>query len=131
MDLHIEGQFNVIVARGPFNRELVIAGDKAQEELDSGLQASGRWGTMLVFKDSALATLEALEEITSILKARVARGIKPVAVAIVLGQDVEGARLMQAHYVNAYANADINVRAFDSEESAVSWLKSELQPASL
>ena len=124
MELHVSDQMNVIEARGPFNRELVIAGDTAQERVDSALQNEKRWGTVLVFKESALAPPDALDEISRILKKRIARGIRPVGVAFVFGNDVEGARLMQPLYLKAYASAGILGKAFDNLKDAQDWLRS-------
>ena len=122
MQLVIQDRLNVIEAEGPFNLELVRAGDAAQEQLDAQLQAKGRWGTILIFKTSALASFEVLEEIETILKRRNDKGICPTGVAIVLSPDVEGASLMSAFYLKAYTNAGIVTRVFDSREAAQDWL---------
>ena len=62
MDVQVSGRLNILEARGPFNKELVIAGDAVQEALDAVLNAQGRWGTVLVFKENALASPEAVAE---------------------------------------------------------------------
>ena len=91
MEVQILERFNVLEATGPFNRELVVAADKAQEKLDGLLRQGGSWGTILIFKNSAMASLEAIEEIGNIVRARAARGIRPAAIALVFGAEVEAA----------------------------------------
>jgi hypothetical protein len=122
MELLISNGLNVIEAEGPFNLELVIAGDAAQEKIDAELQAKGRWGTILIFRKSALASFEAVAQIEEILKRRKARGIVPVAVAIVVGSEVEGGALMSPYYLKAYTNAGIAAQLFETREMAEPWL---------
>jgi hypothetical protein len=122
MDLKVCGPLNILEARGPFNKELVIAGDAAQEALDAVLNAQGRWGTVLVFKGSALASPEAVVEIANIVKRRVDKGIRPVAIGLVVTPDVEGGALMQSHYLAAYAKAGIPGKVFDDVENAKLWV---------
>jgi len=122
MDIQVAGRLNVLEAKGPFNLELVVAGDVAQERLDAVLNARGRWGTVLVLKENALASPEAIAEIANILQRRVQRGIRPVAFALVVGPEVEGGALMQSHYLAAYASAGIPGRAFTALEPAKLWV---------
>lgn len=126
MDLHVTGPLNVIEAYGPFNRELVVAGGIAQEKLDAALQCMERWGTILVFKLSALASQEALEEITRNLKRRIERGLVPAAVGLVFSADVEGGALMTPLFLKAYANAGLRVQAFSSLVEAEEWVQNAI-----
>lgn len=132
MQLEQSGQLNILEASGPFNLELVIAADKAQERLYETLASKGRWGTVLIFRDNAMTSLEAVAEITKILLRRQAQGYAPVAVALVFGADVEGGKLMKMHYLNAYKSAGIDGRIFDNDEAAKEWVASviDVQPAS-
>lgn len=124
MQLELSGQLNVLEATGPFNKELVIAADVAQEGLYAELANKGRWGTILIFRENALTSLDALEEITHALKRRAAQGYAPVAVALVFGAGVEGGVLMQPYYLNAYKNAGIQGRCFTDELAAKEWVSS-------
>jgi len=124
MQLEQSDRLNILEATGPFNLELVIAADKAQEELYASLRNIGRWGTVLIFRESALASLDALAMISTTLLKRKSQGYVPVAVALVFGQEVEGANLMKAHYLNAYLQAGIECRIFDGEEPAKKWVVS-------
>jgi len=128
MELVVHDRLNMIEAEGPFNLQLVTAGDAAQEKLDAELQSKGRWGTLLIFRKSALASFEVIAEIESILKRRKAKGICPQAVAIVLGPEVEGASLMAPHYLKAYTNAGILTQVFDREDAATQWLSTQIGP---
>lgn len=122
MDVQIAGRLNILEAKGPFNLELIVAGDVAQEQLDAVLNARGRWGTVLVLKENALASPEAIAEIARIVQRRANKGIRPVAFALVVGPEVEGGALMQPHYLAAYASAGIPGRAFTDLESAKLWV---------
>nr|WP_326528552.1 hypothetical protein [Rhodoferax sp.] len=122
MDVQVSGRLNILEARGPFNKELVIAGDAVQEALDAVLNAQGRWGTVLVFKENALASPEAVAEIASIVKRRVDKGIRPVAIGLVVTPDVEGGAIMQSHYLAAYAKAGIPGKVFPDVEKAKLWV---------
>jgi hypothetical protein len=122
MNLVVSDRINVIEAKGPFNVELVTVGDVAQEKVDAELQSKGKWATMLIFLENAMASLEVLVEIENILKRRNAKGIHPVGVAIVMKSDVEGASIMASHYLTAYSNAGLLARHFQEEQAAMDWL---------
>lgn len=122
MQLEQSGFLNVLEATGPFNKELVVAADAAQENLYESLVQKGRWGTVLIFRESALVSLEALAEISAILRRRKTQGYAPVAVALVFGPEVEGGALMQSHYLKAYQSADIDGRIFSNEADAKAWM---------
>lgn len=126
MELEVSGQLNVMEAIGPFNVQLVLAGDVAQQKLDAELQQKGRWATMLIFRESALASFEVLTEIEGIVRRRMSQGLCPVGVALVLGNDVEGATLMRPLYLKAYVNAGVLTRVFDNVEDGKAWLQSLL-----
>ena len=122
MELEQSGRLNILEATGPFNVELVVAADAAQDQLYKSLQSEGSWGTVLVFRESALISLDALAEITNCLKRRRGQGYAPVAVALVFGSNVEGGALMSAHYLKSYENAGVRGRIFQDEEDAKEWL---------
>lgn len=126
MEVSVSAQLNVMEAHGPFNKELVIAADRAQQQVDAHLPTSQRWGTVLVFKGSALASPEAMDEITQIVARRAAQGIRPAAIAIVLGADVEGASIMGPGYLRAYAASGIPGAVFASEDAARDWVLAQL-----
>lgn len=120
------GQLNVVVATGPFNLELVIDADKDQDAQYEALAQNGKWGTILIFRESAMASLDAIAEITKILRNRKAQGYVPVAVGLVFGPDVEGRNLMKMHYLNAYKEAGIEGQIFEREDLAAKWVSSLL-----
>ena len=99
-----------------------MAADIAQDELYKSLQSEGSWGTVLIFRDSALISLDALAEITNTLNKRRIQGYAPAAVALVFGPNVEGAGLMSEHYLKAYENAGVVGRIFRDEDAAKQWL---------
>ena len=124
MELRRSGQLNILEATGPFNAEMVIAADAAQEALYASMLQKGRWGTVLIFRENALASLEAVAEITAILLRRKEQGYVPVAVALAISPTVQGGLFMQPLYLKAYWNAGIEARAFDSVQAASTWVAS-------
>jgi hypothetical protein len=126
MEVSVDAQLNIMEAHGPFNKELVIAADRAQEVVDPHLPTAVRWGTILIFKGSALATPDAMEEIARTVTRRCAQGIRPVAIGFVLGADVEGAGMMGVHYVRAYGRAGIPGEVFADVDTARQWVLAQL-----
>jgi len=124
MQVEQTGQMKILEATGPFNIELVIAADVAQDDIYKSLNKLERWGTVLIFRKSALASPDALAEITRILTRRKEEGFLPVAVALVIGVDVEGVNVMTPHFLNVYQKAGINGRAFTSVDEAKQWMTS-------
>lgn len=122
MDLRVQEQLNVMEARGPFNLQLVLAAEQAQEQVDAALRDQAQWATLLLFRESALATFDALAEIEAIVRRRLAQGLCPLGVALVLEPAVEGASLMGPLYLKAYVNAGVNARLFAHEDAARAWL---------
>ena len=122
MELEASGRLNILEATGPFNLELVVAADAAQDPLYKSLQSEGSWGTVLIFRESALISFDALAAITKSLSIRRSQGYAPVAVALVFGSNVEGGAFMSSHYLKAYENAGVVGRIFSDEEEAKEWL---------
>ena len=125
MEVSVDAQLNIMEARGPFNKELVLAGDQAQEQIDPHLPRAQRWGSILVFKGSALATPDAIAAIADIVARRCAQGIRPVAIALVMAADVEGASLMAPHYLQAYARSGIPGAVFADVQAATDWVRAQ------
>lgn len=126
MEVSVDAQLNIMEAHGPFNKELVLAADQAQEQIDPHLPSAQRWGSILVFKGSALATPDAMEEIASTIARRCAQGIRPVAIGFVLAAEVEGAGIMGDHYVRAYSRSGIPGAVFADMDAARQWVLGQL-----
>ncbi|TXH88862.1 MAG: hypothetical protein E6Q78_09360 [Rhodoferax sp.] len=126
MEVSVDAKLNIMVAHGPFNKELVLAADQAQEQIDPHLESAQRWGSVLVFKGSALATPDAITAIADIVARRCAQGIRPVAIALVMADDVEGASLMAPHYLQAYARSSIPGAVFAEVQAASDWVLAQL-----
>ena len=127
MQLEQSGHLNILKATGPFNKELVVAADHAQEPLYEALLQKVHWGTVLIFCESALATPDAFEALTTILKKRMMQGYAPVAVALVFEPGVEGANLMKSLYLSAYKQAGIDGRVFSDVTAAKEWVGALIQ----
>ena len=126
MEVSVDERLNIMEAHGPFNKELVLAADQAQEKIDPHLPTADRWGSVLVFRESALATPDAIAAIGDIVARRCAQGIRPVAIALVMAADVEGASLMAPHYLQAYAHSGIPGAVFADLQVATEWVLAQL-----
>ena len=129
VESRIDGNILVQEATGPFNKEFVWAMASANAEARVQLVSIGPWGAILVFKHSALASLEMLREFGKYLATQVRKGQASVATALVMSPEVEGASIMSPHYLRVWAEAGIVCQHFDSISGAATWIRSLLRPA--
>lgn len=119
------------IVTGPFNAELVKAVPQTRAEAFKAFAQRGPWGDVIIFRHSALASVDALAALAESLQQRAAAGLLPHATALVLPPDVEGARLLAASYLkcfrdSAYDAAGIPVAEFTNEADARVWLAAQL-----
>lgn len=124
---------NIITSQvtGPFNAELVKAVPRTRAEAFKTFVRRGKWGDLIVFRSSALASADAMAALADNLRHRHSTGQLPHATALVLPPDVEGARLLAPSYLkcfkdSAYDAAGIPVAEFAHEDDARAWLKAQL-----
>jgi len=124
-----EGSVIRILAEGPFNREAVQAVGLAMRDLFASMPSAGRFADLLEFRNSLLASPDALEAFADFLKAMSAAKTAPVAVAYVVGPQVEGRSLMLPIFAKLYAEHGREFEAFETQAEAEHWLRERLTPA--
>ena len=121
------GNVMICEATGPFNKELVGAVSAVQADLIDGIIQQGKWGDVVIFKDNAMASPEAIASYTEYLQALVAAGVMSSATALVMTPDVEGAEFMLPLYRKCYEVVGLTVGLFDNTEAALAWVKSRIE----
>jgi hypothetical protein len=126
IDYRIEGRILRAAAVGPFNSELVTVIPAAISALVAKLASEGKWGQIITFHESALASLDALSDFEQYLKSHYSNvRINPVT-ALVLGTDIEGASVMAPLFEKCYVEAGIECRCFDNLSAALYWVESKI-----
>ena len=120
---------NVLIcyATGPFNAELIEAVSKVETGLIVELIQQGKWGDVIVLKESALASPDTVDAFAANVKRLVGLGVMSSATALVLTPEVEGAQLMAPHYIRAYSNVGLELHVCDSLEQGWNWVKARLE----
>lgn len=123
-----EGCLLISEAEGPFNLELVQALRRPVVEAAAPLAAQGdAWGHLSRFRRSALASPDALAALAGFLGWLKEQGMAPTFTAYVLGDEVEGARLMDLPLRRCFEAAGLHMATFADEDSARAWLLQALQ----
>lgn len=109
-------------ARGPFNAELLRALKDVQGELEAEMRLGKLQRIDIVrFIESCLAPIDVIQIFERRLLEIVANGSAPRAVAYVLTDDVEGAKVMTPHFRSAHQRAGIPFCIFSNEADAEKW----------
>ncbi len=121
-------QENVLIcyATGPFNFELMEALSNVQKPVIEELIKQGKWGDVVILKESALVSPETLNAFEAYLMRLAGLGLISSATAFVLTPEVEGAQLMAPYFVEAYSNAGVELHVCDSFEQGLDWVKAKL-----
>ncbi|MCO4205074.1 hypothetical protein [Aeromonas taiwanensis] len=119
---------NILVceAIGPFNLELIGSAVSVESPLIDTLVKQGKWGDVVVFKQSAMASLEVLSSLTGYLRSLSTSMKMPSATALVISPKIEGSRIMTPHYRKCYADAGVEVAVFDDVDAALVWMQNRL-----
>lgn len=124
-----EGSVVRIEAEGPFNREAVQAVGLAMRDLFATMPPGQRFADVLEFRGSLLASPDALAAFADFLRAMSVAKTAPVAVAYVVGAEVEGRSLMLPIFAQLYAEHGRQFAAFLTHEEAGAWLRERLAEA--
>ncbi len=116
-------------ATGPFNREAVDCLAAAQRDFLLAHPMPGPWASLGVMHHSAVIGEEALERYRELMSSPKPPGLTPVATAFVMGEDVEGHRLMAPLYERIYAHIQRPFRVFSELAAAQNWLRQQLAQA--
>lgn len=131
--VEFSSQGNILISEviGPFNVELVNAVANTEVAQFEEFIARGKWGDIIIFRESAMASHEALAAVTANVRKNIEIAHHPSATALVLAHCVEGATLMAHRHLQCfldggYTQAGIPIAVFEDEGEAVNWLKSVL-----
>jgi len=124
-----EGSVIRIQAEGPFNREAVQAVGLAMRELFSAMPPGPRFADMLEFRGSLLASPDALAAFGDFLRAMSVAKTAPIAVAFVVGPEVEARSLMLPIFTKLYAEHGREFAAFETADEAEDWLRERMSGA--
>ncbi|WP_028454205.1 hypothetical protein [Chitinilyticum litopenaei] len=123
------GQILHYRATGPFNLEFLIALDAADRELMASVAARGPFAILAQFTGSIAGTPEALAALESSLAEQNRLGLASLAVAFVVGPEVEGRVLMKRIFAGIYARQGLRFQWFEEAEAAQAWLAESLSHA--
>ena len=121
-----DGDLLICEATGPFNRQLLLAIADAERDMIVQMQVYERWADIVVIKENAMASPEALEEFSSYLTALGRQNLNATVTALVLDDTVEGADIMTARLIDAYMDAGINLTVFKTLNDAKVFVKLHL-----
>lgn len=125
-DYEVEGRIVFVRAEGPFNAELVPALSQTIAKMIAPLAQSGNWAQVITFHKSAMCSPQALQDFQASLKARYTNLATNPVIALVMGLEVEGARLMPTVITKCYSDAGLRCQAFTQRDEALAWVQAQL-----
>lgn len=120
VEVHPHGRVVYFEATGPFNAEAVAVMRTAYTPIMASMAADGPFGHISTFHESMLATPEAFTTFAALIAEWKAMGILPTASAYVVGHDVEGKTIVEAHYRRAWEGALLEI--FQQRDEAEAWI---------
>ncbi len=124
-----DGSVIRLVAEGPFNVESVQAIGAAMAQLFAEAPPMERFADILTFRGSILVTPEAMAAFDVFLARMSQAKTAPLAVAYVVGAEVEGRDLMLPMFKRLYAKHQRRFAHFESEAQAEAWVRAQLGEA--
>ena len=129
VSLWFEDQILYYDATGPLNTEVIECLALAQVEFLKQFEPQGPWGSMAVYKVSAMMGPTCLARYEAMMSTPKPAGKTPVATAFVMGPDVDGYRLMAPLYAKIYAGIQRPFRAVETLEEGRRWLFEQIAQA--
>jgi len=120
----IEGRVLISTFRGPFNVELVKAAGGSALQLRQSLMETGTWGYIEIIEHSAMATPDAIAEMTR-ANEDPQRNLNRIAAAVVLSHGIEGGRVAGLIYKNAWRGVTHPFKIFSILDDAKSWINEQ------
>lgn len=116
------GQMMIVEATGPFDAEIFPALNSTEAMLIKAL-AVAKWCQLVTFKESAIATPEAIEGFRDFIQLNyMDTNAKPEAIAFVIPDIVAGSDTMPYHYNLCYSKFPIEFLVFRERPDAYYWL---------
>jgi hypothetical protein len=118
------GSVVYIEATGPFNREMVDRVREIHTPTFRDAAARGPFGHITTFHVSMLATPDAFIAFAALIAEWNGMGILPTASAYVVGPEVEGKTIVEAHYRRAWEGTRFEI--FEHRDEAEAWIARSL-----
>jgi hypothetical protein len=130
IDMRMQDNFLHYDATGPFNEEVFELLAVAQANFLNTLTLSGPWASIVTLCNSAMTTPGGVQRYTELMQSPKPADLLPVATAFVIAPEIEGGRLMTAHFARIYASINRPYRAFETLDPAQAWAESMVAAAS-
>lgn len=127
--LWFDNQILYYEATGPLNTEVIECLAIAQMEFLKQLDPQGPWGSMAIFKNSAMVGPQCLARYEAMMSSPKPAGKTPVATAFAIGNDVEGHRLMPPLFAKIYATIQRPFCTVKTVEEGRTWLLQHIAQA--
>lgn len=121
-----DGDLLICEATGPFNKELLLAIADTERDMILQMQVYPRWADIVIIKENAMASTEALEEFTGYLTSLGRQNLNATVTAMVIDDTVTGADVMTARLIDAYIDAGVNLTVFKTLNDAKVFVKLHL-----
>lgn len=131
-EIRKEAELFVIEVEGPFNLESVLALGQARQAAmaewctDQGQGQGQAQAWMVIFNTSMMMSLEALEAYSSGLQQQLQASSPVIALAWVVGPEVEGGLIMLDHFARIFSQYALPWQVFEDSYSAKIWLQASL-----
>ena len=126
VDLWMDNDVLHYEATGPFNAEVFDQLAVAQGNFLKSLTFSGPWASICTMRVSAMATPEAIERYTALMRKPKPEGFEPVATAFVIAPDIEGCKIMAPHFERVYQLIARPFRIVSTMEQAQQWVHTKI-----
>jgi hypothetical protein len=124
----ITGKVLNILAEGPFTSDLlsgIALLDASNPVLK--LRQEGPWGLVIVFKNSAMASAETVQDLTNYETALYRHSeFKPMT-ALVLHPMTEGVETMRPLYLHCFRSSGLICNVFENYPDARSWVEEQIR----
>lgn len=131
IDMWMQDDLLYYTATGPFNEEVFDQLAVAQTEFLNTLTISGPWGSVVTLRNSAMSTPDGIACYTQLMQRPRPPPLEAVATAFVIAPEIEGGRLMTAHFNSIYASINRPFRTFAALAPAEVWVQSMVAAARL
>lgn len=129
--LRFEDKILYYDAIGPLNTEVIECLAQAQKAFLTQFRPQGPWGSMGLFRVSAMMGPQCLERYAAMMAAPKPPGATPVATAFVMAPDVDGHRLMAPLYAKIYADIGRPFCAVETLDEGRAWIRQRLAAAAV
>lgn len=127
VDMWMENDVLFYEATGPFNAEVFDCLAVAQRDYLLSQPLNGPWASICTLRSSAMGTPDGIQRYTELMQSPRPPALEPVATAFVIGPDIEGGRIMAAHFVRIYTMIQRPFRICETMEEAQQWASAMIQ----